>query len=537
MGAFNHLHQPTDGNAMKQFIRKFADRLVGVVNGFDRLRFRGTLLLLTSEGGMCEFMRQNNVLLKNFKSFVLGVTARVRAASAHLAAQTPHGKIEYLSSTRVSKEEVAREIAERHGVREGLVCVLSCTEPCRSFDVHSDKTSKRLRLRLDQRQCLHHYFYYLHRDLGLLHVRLQTWYPFTIHVWLNGREWLARQLDRAGIGYVRRDNCFTSIDDVPTAQKLMDRQLARSWPRLLGGLRRLAHPEHAAVVGKCPIDYYWSVDESEWATDLMFQSTNELARLYPRLLQHGMQTFGSGDVMRFLGRNVPARGVHGSFQGAVVSDLRARPEGVRIKHRVKRNSIKMYDKQQSVLRVETTLIDPKDMKVFRAKQDDPEGPKDWRILRKGVADLHRRAEVSQAANSRYLDALAAADDDQTVAELASSVCQPVVLNGRRHRALNPLAENDARLLETVNRGEFAVNGFRNADLRSLLFPSTDPDDPQQRRRQSAQITRKLALLRAHDLIKKVPKTHRYVLTTKGQTTIATLLAARQATSKQLSQAA
>lgn len=132
MVAYNTFHEPTDGNAMKQFIRKFADRLVGVLSGFDRLRFRGTLLLLTSEGGMCEFMRQNNVLLKDFKSFVLGITARVRAASARLAAHTPHGKIEYLSSTSVSKEQVAREMAEHHGVREGLVCVLSCIEPCRS---------------------------------------------------------------------------------------------------------------------------------------------------------------------------------------------------------------------------------------------------------------------------------------------------------------------------------------------------------------------------------------------------------------------
>lgn len=522
---------------MRQFIRKFANRLVGVLSGFDRLRFRGTLLLLTSEGGMCEYLRQNNVLLKNFKSFVLGITERVRGASMRLAAQTPHGKVEYLSSTRVSKEQVARDMGERYNIREGLIGVLSCIEPCRSFDIRRDKASRSLRLRLDQRQCLHHYFYFLHRDFGLLHVRLQTWFPFTIHVWLNGREWLARQLDRAGIGYVRRDNCFTSIDDVPAAQKLMDRQLNRSWPWLLDGLRRLVHPEHAAVVGNCPIDYYWSVDESEWATDLMFRSPSELSRLYPRLLRHGMQTFGSGDVMRFLGRNVPAQGVHGHFQGAVVSDLRPRPEGVRIKHRVKRNSIKMYDKQQSVLRIETTLLDPKDMKVFRAKHDDPEGPKAWRVLRKGVADLHRRAEVSQAANERYLEALSAAEDDRTVAELASSVCRPVIIDGRRYRALNPLSEDDARLLETVHRGEFAVNGFRNADLRVLLFPTPRADDPQERRRQSGRITRKLALLRAHGLIKKVPKTHRYTLTTNGQITIATLLAARQATSKQLNQAA
>jgi hypothetical protein len=519
---------------MKQFIQKISDRLVGVLNGFDRLRFRGTLLLLTSEGGMSEFLWQSKVLLKDFKTYVQRITERVREASERLAAKTPHGQVQYLGSTSISKEQVAQDMAERYQVREGLIGVLSCREPCRSFDVRKDKALKQLRLRLAERQCLHHYFYFQHREFGLLHVRLQTWFPFTMHVCLNGREWLARQMDRAGIGYVQRDNCFSRIDDVPAAQRLMDRQLERSWPRLLDGLRRTVHPEHRTITARCPMDYYWSVDESEWASDLMFRTADDLARLYPRLLRHGMLTFGSGDVLRFLGRHVPAHGVRRNFHGEVTSDIRTRPEGVRIKHRVKQNSIKMYDKQSSVLRVETTLINPKDMKVFRPKQDDPDGPKDWRTLRKGVADIYRRAQVCQAANERYLDALATADDESTLAELAKSVCRTVTVNGRRHRALNPLAEDDAHLLETVHRGEFTIHGFRNRDLRALLFPSTSAKE---QRRQSAKVTRQLALLRAHGLIKKVPKTHRYVLTSKGQTTIATLLAARHATNKQLTQAA
>jgi hypothetical protein len=520
---------------MQQFIQKLGNRLVGTLSGFDRLRFRGTLLLLTSEGGMSEFLWRSNVLLKNFKTYVEGITGRVRQASERLAAQSPHRKIEYLRTTRISKEQVARELAERYRVREGLIGVLSCIEPCRSFDIRKDAPSKRLRLWLGERQCLHHYFYFHHREFGLLHVRLQTWFPFSIHVWLNGRQWLARQMDRAGIRYQQRDNCFVKIDDLPAAQRLLARQLARSWPRLLDALRRIVHPEHARITAASPMDYYWTVDESEWATDLMFRSPEELARIYPRLLRHGLLTFGSGEVLRFLGRRVPAHGVHGNFRGEVLSDLRTRPEGVRIKHRAGQNSIKMYDKQQSVLRVETTLINPKDMKVFRPKQDDPQGPKAWRTLRKGVADLHRRAQVCQAANERYLEALAAADDETTVAELAQSVCRPVTVDGRRHRALHPLADQDARLLETVHDGQFTIHGFRNRDLRVRLFASAV--NATERRRQSTQITRQLALLRAHGLIKKVPKTHRYVLTAKGQTTIATLLAVRHANTKQLTSAA
>lgn len=283
--------------------------------------------------------------------------------------------------------------------------------------------------------------------------------------------------------------------------------------------------------------YYWSVEQSEWASDVMFRSAAALAALYPRLIRHGMQHLGSVDVMRFLGRKVPAHnGRYGTFQGEVVSDLKERPEGMRIKHRVNRNWIKMYDKQGSVLRIETTLNDARDMKVYRPKEGDPRGPKEWRYLRKGVADLHRRAQVSQAANERYLEALAAVEQTRALGELAAGLCRPVTWNGRRVRALNPLSSEDARLLESINRGEFTLNGFRNRDLQGLLYGSS-PADPQEARRRSAAVTRKLRLLRAHGLIRKVQKTHRYLLTAAGARTITALLAAKAANTAKLVAAA
>ena len=513
---------------MQQFMRRFDECLAGVLTGFDRLRFRGTLLLLTGEGGMSEYLWHNRVLLRDFNTFVQPLTERVRAAGERLAGRTPGGRVHYLPTTRISKEQYVQDILARDPGHEGLVAVLSCVEPCRGFTVRRDAGLKKLRLKLGERQCLHHYFYFRHRELGLLHVRLQTWFPFTIHIVLNGREWLARKLDRAGIGYIRRDNCFTHIDDLPRAQRLFHNQLRKNWPRLLDALRRSVHPTHRQITAKCPIDYYWSVDESEWATDLMFRSREDLDALYPRLVRHGMRTFGSQDVLRFLGRKFP-----GSSE--VNSDLRRRTEGVRLKHRVNGNSIKMYDKEGSLLRVETTLLHPKDFRVFRPLQTDPDGPCEWRTLRKGVADMHRRAQVCQAANERYLNRLAEVDSTATVADLSAPVCRRIVQENRSWRALNPLAEDDAALLAAVSRGEFAINGFRNRDLRTLLCPPTN--DPAQRRRQSTQITRKLKLLRMHGLIAKVPKTHRYTLTKQGQTTITTLLAARDASTKQLSQAA
>jgi hypothetical protein len=233
--------------------------------------------------------------------------------------------------------------------------------------------------------------------------------------------------------------------------------------------------------------------------------------------------------------------------------------------------------------------------VYRAAEGDPEGPKDWRPMRKGIADLHRRAEVSQAANARYLGALTAVHDTTPLRQLAEPVCRPAPVptrhrgnppvpaaanpvagaapaevpatpavpnvtpdaapaemaapnavpgaaaaartaRPRRVRALNPFAAADAALLEAVSRHEFLLNGWRNRDLRPLLYPGKAAPTAEARRR-SAAVTRQLRLLRAHGLLHKVPKTHRYVVSESGRRAITALLAARQASADELTRCA
>jgi len=521
---------------MNGFIQRYGSSVIGRLDGFDRIRLRGTLRWLCYADGMGKYLSAMKILLKDFKDYALGITDRVRRATEQIA-ETAGRPLRYLASSSTSKEDAARQIAEEDGIREGLICVFSCVEPCWSFQVDRNRRAKMLELRAGQRKCLHYYHYWIHPEWGFMHARLQTWFPFTIHVCLNGREWLARQMDREGISYARRENCFVRISDVKRAQNLMKRQLRTNWAAALQNLVPQFHPEHRVIVGDGQADYYWSVESSEWASDVMFKSPSALAALYPQLIDHGMRGFGSREVMRFLGRRVPTHGgVNSKFAGEVVTDLRERPEGVRIKHRVDKNSIKMYDKQGSVLRIETTLNDARDFREYRAKEGDRGGPKNWRVLRRSVAGIHRRAEVCQAANDRYLESLATLKGSTPLGQLAASVCRPVRRNGQRARAMNPLSPEDATLLGVVNRGEFTVNGFRNRDVRARLYPK-ETTDPAEQRRRSGAITRKLRLLRAHGLIQKVPRTHRYLLSPKGRTVINALLAANAADTEKLVNAA
>ena len=522
---------------MREFIKNHERNIIGVLNGWDRIRFRGTLRNLAVTKLMMRWLWDRQVLLKHFRAFALELTAALKTSIEQVAA-TGGRTVRYLASSSLSKEDLVRELIRREGIQEGLVCVLSCVEPCRSYDIHKNCETKHIELVQRLRKCLHWYLYFLDPVLGLCHVRIQSWLPFTVHVCINGREWLCRQLTDAGIAFARRDNCLVNVADIEAAQEMLDAQPWARWTELLGGLLERSCPALTQLPYRHgPLSYYWSADETEWATDVMFRSPAKLAELYPSLIRYAMATFSSREVMRFLGRTrLPeAGGVDLRFNGEVVTDLRERPEGVRIKHRMNRNSVKMYDKQGSVLRIETTINDARDLFVYRASEGDPQGPKKLRRLRKGVVDLPRRSQISQSANTRYLKALAAVDATTPLGRVADKVSRPVIREGRRFRGLNPLSGDDAQLLKIMLRGEFVFNGFRNRDVRQLLFGSTTCRNEQ--RRQSGKVSRLLRLFREHGLIRKVKGTHRYHLTANGQRVLPPFIAARNASTQKLNEIA
>ncbi len=248
----------------------------------------------------------------------------------------------YLESSRARKEERALEIARADGVTEGLIAVLKCVEPCQTFTVGRNRAARKLVLRPLSSKCSHLYFYVLAPQLGLIHLRLQMWVPFSIHVCLNGRDWLANPLTQAAIGFDQRDNCFVDVDDLEMAQALLSQQLRTRWSGLLDSLVARWHPAHQTMFTAPPLDDYWSAEETEWATDVLFHSPAALARVDPNLLRHATTTFGSRDVLRFLGQ---APVVHRNTTREIISSTLTRPEGTRVKQAINRNSIKMYDNQ------------------------------------------------------------------------------------------------------------------------------------------------------------------------------------------------
>jgi hypothetical protein len=518
---------------MNAFLQRFECFVAGVLHGFDRLRFRGSKRQLCHVAGMMSWLGAMRILLKDFKLWARDTTLSVCQQIEGPAEEA--GLYRYLNNSQDSKEETALRMAAEQKRTEGLIAVLGCVEPCQVMQVRGNPQTKMLELRVELAKCKHYYHYYLDARYGLRYTRLQSWFPFTMHIGLNGRDWLAKQLDRAGIAYRKKDNCFPWLADFQAAQKLADRQLTTDWPALLTRWAQQSNPLEKTLLA-CPVPYYWSVETAEYASDIAFRSAADLASVYPLFVQHSYATLQSTDLLRFMGYHVRQDGkpsLH--LPGEVVTKIEELDEGMRVKFEILCNLLKMYDKFGVVLRLENLLRDVRHFKVLRRREGDNEGPLEYLRMRKGVADLHGRAEVGKKINDRLAASLATVAEKTSLAELTEDLGKRQQWKGRPVRALNPLAAEDVALLEAVTRGEFTINGFRNRDIRALLFGVAK--NPAEEKRSSAKVTRLFRLLRGHGLILKISKTQRYQLTDKGRRSLSALLAARNANTEKLLQAA
>ena len=388
---------------MNTFESIHQEAIEGSLSMFDRMLFKGHIQKMYFPNNITWFLYRQGVKLVDFKGYVIESSEKIKRHALGIAQQAGR-RFEYLKgvvshhSTGMSKEEYARQIAAEEGIQEGLVCVFSTVEQCQTFGVRKNAEGM-IEAYSRSGQCLHYYFYYLDVEFGLMHIRLQSWLPYTIQVYINGREWLGRQLNQREIQYERYENSFTHIEDLKTAQELCEKFGHNEWAPLLKAFAKRVNPLLEVIQAANFGEYYWVTDQCEYATDIMFRDRAHLEKIMPDLYEQALLQGSPEDVMRFLGRKA-----HGRFEGEVVTDLKKRPQGWRIKYRIKRNTLKLYDKA-SVLRVETTINNPRDFKVSEAT---PDQKRRWKTMGKGVSNLWRYREVSQQANARFLEGLAQA---------------------------------------------------------------------------------------------------------------------------------
>lgn len=489
---------------MQSLVERYADSIAFTLSCYDRMVFAGTLVDFGHAGAATHELYRRQIRIFDFLQFAAPLRDALRTHAEAVA--TAHGlTIEFVLSTKTSKEALIQQRLTTRGTAPGLVHILSAMEECAAFKPWHEKGTPRTYLKPTLGRCLHYYFYFIDEELGLCYLRVPTWAPFRLQFYCNGHNWLAQQLTKRGIAFTQADNTFLTLADPKRAQRLVHR-----W-----SVTRLHHRITRAVRTYCPVllqefsrGYHWSIRQLEFATDIVFRSPAALAGLYETLVRTAVHAVQADHVARFLGRKLDPR-----YQGEVGNHFHTRIQGTRLKHHMGDTALKMYDKLGLVLRLETVTNDVTFFKHHR-RVEHRDGTWEMKVapVRKSIYSLPALADLMGAANRRYLDFLSTLDDASPGLTPLARVTAPVREGARTYRGFNFLAPDDVRILRTLVRGEFNLSGFQSKDLRQHL------PDPTAR-----QISHLLKRLRTHGLIKKVGRTYKYYLTALGRRIAAAML--------------
>ena len=477
------------------------EQIAGVLSCWDRVLVFGTLPKICYAEGMTSYLYERKIRIFDYPRFAEPFRNELRENAERLAAD--HGiAIEFLRKRNVRKEDRVKEILTKRGDHPGLVCILSAMEPCSTYKPWHNKSTGKTYLLPDDGKCLHYYFYFLDEELGLCYVRVPTWLPCRLQIYFNGHSWLASVLRQRKVDFQLVDNAFVKIADWTRAQ-----QIANGLE-----IQRLHHKLDEFAGRFCPIHrsfgvaYHWSVDQCEYATDIVFQRQADLAAIYGNLTRTAIHTVKPDNISTFLGRKLNPQ-----YEGEMGNRFNIRIEGTRIKHTMGPVSLKLYDKFGLILRIETTVNDLTFFKHYR-EVEHRDGTKEtkWASMQKTIYSLPALRELLEAANRRYLEFLSTIEDPRNGRNKLDKLSQSVQNEGRSYPGFNFFDSDDEALFRVIARGEFNISGLQNKALRRFLRAKT-----------SAQVSRLLKRLRLHGLIKKVGRTYKYYLTQFGKDVVAT----------------
>lgn len=476
---------------------RYANDLDGVSSCYDRIVITGSLQPLCYAQGMTHYLYQQGIRIFDYPKFAEPLRERIRE-NAEALAEANGVKIEFIRKKDFRKENRIQKILKERGEQPGLVHIFGAMEACSSYRPWHDKATGKTYLKPASSKCMTYYFYFMDQQLGLCYLRVPTWCPFRLQFYFNGHNWLANKLKESGITYQILDNAFVHIADYAAANQLANEFDVDSLHLRLDEFAR----EYCPVVTDLSLTYYWSIMQTEYATDLVFKNRETLQAFYPHLLEILTHAVKPADIATFLGRKL-----NGNYQGEMGNRFNKRWLGTRIKHQMGPLSIKMYDKFRFILRIETTVNNVSFFQHYRQVQHrDGSTTMRWAPMKKTIHSLPALHEALLAANQRYLKFISAIATPEVGVEKLHKLAETKVENQHRHKGFNLFSEEDTCLFRSLLQGEFFISGFTNKQLRNQYLPD----------KSASQITRLLKRLRVHGVIKKVGKRYKYYLTDFGR---------------------
>ncbi len=487
------------------FTTKYKDDVIGINYCFDRQLFSGSLIQLTFVKGLERFLRANHILLKDFKQYAISL-AKTLKQNAEMLAERNNAKFIYLNDSKHSNEELVKEIIKQRGEQPGLVAVITNLEVEYGFDIQGNKATNKIELKARPRKCLHIYYYFIDQDYGLCYFRVQTYFPFKVKVYYNGHEKLALDMKKNMINYIKSDNCFNYIEDIPKAQELSDKITISEFHSKLDSWAKEYVPILNQLSKNWPIKYHWSIKQIEYSADIIFHSEERLNILYHQLLNYCNNTIVPENIMSFLGKRFS-----GKQSGRIQTSCKRTYNGYRIKHSCGALSIKMYNKAGNVLRIEITINDVHLLTVNReVHHKNGSVTKEPAVMKKSIYSLIDIIRFGKADINRYLDFLSKMDDNSRAISQLSEFTTRKTENNRNYKGFNPLNENELHIFQVLLNGALIAGGFKSKHLKQYLFQYFKEQWT------TSKISRLLKRLIVFKLIKRVRHSYKYFLTETGR---------------------
>jgi hypothetical protein len=486
---------------MELLTKTHSKNISGILSCLDRVIITGTLPQVCHSQGMTSYLYSKGVRIFDYPKFAEPFRDELRANTEQLAKDNGI-EIEFVAKTHIRKEDLVKKVLDKRGTHTGLVHIISAMEACGSYKPWHDKQSGKTFLKGAQSKCLHYYFYFIDPYLGYGYIRVPTWCPFKLQVYINGHNILANELGKQGIKYSLIDNAFDYIEDFIKAQEICDNIDIKKIHKRLDDLAKTYCPVYLSFNQV----YHWSIMQAEYATDIVFKKQEYLQSIYTELTTTAIHTVKPDNVATFLGHKVDPK-----YQGEIGNNYNIRIEGSRIKHTMGNSSIKMYDKFSKILRIETTTNDVSFFKHFReVEHRDGSKSMQYASLKKNIYSLTPLAFLFKASNKRYLEFISAFDNKEAGRKRLDKVTKSRQENNRNYKGFNLFCDSDLSLLLTVLRGEYNISGFRNKDLRMRLSGFN-----------TSKISRLIKRLKVFGLIKKAGKAYKYYLTKLGKELVIT----------------
>jgi hypothetical protein len=278
---------------------RHADQIAGMLSCYDRILIFGTLPNICFAEGMTSYLYAHKVRIFDYPCFAQPFREELRENAERLAAESGIA-IEHIRKKNIRKEDLVQAVLAKRGQYPGLVAIFSAMEACPSYQPWHNKQTGKTYLKPDDGKCLPYYFYFLDEELGLTYVRVPTWLPCRLQVYFNGHNWLAAQLRKRKIPYQLLDNAFVEIGDWEQAQRMADDWEVKRMHRKLDEFAQRFCP----IFRHFGVQYHWSLDQAEYATDIVFHRQAELEPRYANLTGTAIHAVKPDNIATFLGRKL-----------------------------------------------------------------------------------------------------------------------------------------------------------------------------------------------------------------------------------------